>query len=95
MKTLIIDAIIGVGFVGSFTFSTEAEKAQLAEFTGYKSHGEAWRWRRDKLEELDLPALKTLYEGLRAERELQAERDVAEQAAERSSLVTPLHQGVH
>ena len=94
MKTLIIDAIIGVGFVGSFTLSTEAEKAQLAEFSGL-STGDSWRWRRDKLEELDLPALKTLYEGLRAERELQEERVVAEQAAERSSLVIPLHPGVH
>lgn len=94
MKTLIIDAIMGVGFVGSFTLSTEAEKAGLAEFSGL-STGDSWRWRRDKLEELDLPALQTLYEGLRAEREMQQERCVAEQAAERSALIVPLHQGVH
>ena len=94
MKTLIIDAIIGVGFVGSFTLSTEAEKAQLAEFSGL-STGDSWRWRRDKLEELDLPALQTLYEGLRAEREMQQERYATEQAAQRSALVIPLNRGVH
>ena len=94
MKTLIIDAIIGVGFVGSFTLSTEAEKAQLAEFSGL-STGDSWRWRRDKLEELDLPALKTLYEGLRAERELQGERHAAEATTRASARVIPLHQGVH
>ena len=94
MKTLIIDAIIGVGFIGSFTLSTESEKAGLAEFSGL-STGDAWRWRRDKLEELDLPSLKTLYEGLRAERELQHEKFATACAESASALVIPFQQGVH
>ena len=80
MKTLVIDAILGAGFAGSFTLATQAEKAGLALFTG-NLHDEPWRWQRDKLEALELEELQGIYEGVRSEREIEAQRVAANAVA--------------
>ncbi len=71
MKTLVIDAIIGVGIAGQITLAMECERAGLAEFTG-NQHNPSWVWRRDKLEKVELEKLQELYQGLREAREEQA-----------------------
>ena len=93
MKTLITDAIIGAGFP-TLTLAVTAEQAGLAHYSSIDSKH---IWLRDKLEELDIPALKTVYEGLRAERESQEIQAAAAEAASHTpvSLVIPLHAGVH
>jgi hypothetical protein len=67
MKTLIIDAICGVGFPG-FSIGVEAERNQLAYFSG-SSGNQGWRWRRDRLEMKSLEKLQALYENLRIARD--------------------------
>ena len=67
MKTLIIDAICGVGFPG-FAIGVEAERSRLAYFSG-NAHNHGWQWRRDKLEGQSLEKLQALYENLRIARD--------------------------
>lgn len=71
MKTLIIDALVGIGFP-SMLLAGECEKVGLAYFTGNQSQPE-WAWRLDVLEKIELEKLQELYTGLREARdELQA-----------------------
>lgn len=59
MKTLLIDAIIGVGFP-SLLLWAEAEKAGMASAGG---------WMRERLERCEESQLQALYQGLREARE--------------------------
>lgn len=68
MKTLVIDAIVGIGFAGQITLASECERAGLAEFTG-NQHNPDWEWRRNQLEKIDLEKLQELYTALREARE--------------------------
>lgn len=67
MKTLVIDAICGVG-LPTLTLAIECERKGLAYFAG-NQHNEHWRWIRDKLEDQPLEILQALYESLREARE--------------------------
>lgn len=81
MKTLVIDAICGVGFPG-FAIGVEAERNKLAYFSGTTGN-QGWRWRRDKLEAKSLEKLQALYENLRIARdELRAPVEEAHYAGE-------------
>ena len=95
MKTLVIDAIIGAGFP-TLTLALTAEQAGLATFVGaYLSpSAPTHQWCRDKLEGETLQALQTIYEGLRSERDLQAQNDAAAVEA-RPSIVVPFQVVVH
>lgn len=75
MKTLVIDAIVGVGFP-TLTLALSAEKSQMATYIGGQFNAKH-QWNRAKLEELPLETLKTIYEGLRSEREIQEAEPVA------------------
>jgi hypothetical protein len=65
MKTLVIDAICGVGFP-TLTLSLECERKGVAYFAG---DTRAWRWHREALEAQSLEFLQALYESLREARE--------------------------
>lgn len=67
MKTLVIDAIVGIGFP-SVLLADECRKAGLAEFTG-NQWNEKYEWRRDQLEKIELEKLQELYTALREARE--------------------------
>lgn len=67
MKTLVIDAIVGIGFP-SILLADECRKAGLAEFTG-NQWNEKYEWRRDQLEKVELEKLQELYTALREARE--------------------------
>ena len=70
MKTLVIDAIVGIDFPSVLLFD-EVQlliKAGLAEFTG-KQWNEKYEWRRDQLEKIELEKLQELYTALREARE--------------------------
>ena len=75
MKTLVIDAIVGVGFP-TLTLALSAEKSHMATYIGGQFNAKH-QWNRAKLEELTLETLKTIYEGLRSEREIQEAEPVA------------------
>ena len=75
MKTLVIDAIVGVGFP-TLTLALSAEKSHMATYIGGQFNAKH-QWNRAKLEELPLETLKTIYEGLRSEREIQEAEPVA------------------
>lgn len=63
MKTLVIDAIIGVG-LPTMAIALMAERQKMADFCG-NQHNEAWRWRRPMLEAWTLEALQSLYINLK------------------------------
>lgn len=68
MKTLVIDAIVGIGFP-SILLADECRKAGLAECLG-GGHGDPrYEWRRDQLEKIELEKLQELYTALREARE--------------------------
>lgn len=95
MKTLVIDAIIGAGFP-TLTLALTAEQAGLAVFTGahFSPDAPTHRWVRSKLEDETLPVLQTIYEGLRSEREAQAQNDAAA-VENHPRIVAPFQIGVH
>lgn len=64
-KTLLIDAICGVGFP-SMILAEECVKVGMAEFAG--SH-QAPEWRRPALQELPIDTLQELYDGLADKRD--------------------------
>ena len=70
MKTLIIDAICGVGFP-SMIVASECEKLGLATFTG-DQHNPEWQWSREALAGCRIETLEELYGSLRTKREQQA-----------------------
>lgn len=74
-KTLVIDAIEGVGFAGSLILATECQKAGLAKFTG-NQWNPGWKWDRKALEAVDMDKLQALYQSLCEERESAEERAV-------------------
>mgnify|MGYP001482491559 FL=1 len=93
MKTLVIDAIIGTGFP-TITLALTAEQAGMAEYkAGFFENHHVWR--REKLEEQSLESLKTIYEGLRAERELQAQNAVTAEHVVPSAVILPFQAGMH
>lgn len=67
MKTLVIDAIVGIGFP-SVLLADECRKAGLASFTG-NQWNDNYEWRRDQLEKIELEKLQELYTALREARE--------------------------
>lgn len=67
MKTLVIDAICGVGFP-TLSIALTAERAHLAHYVGGQNNARH-EWRREKLQELDQETLQMMYEGLRTERD--------------------------
>lgn len=67
MKTLVIDAIVGIGFP-SVLLADECRKAGLAEFAGHQWSNH-YEWRRDQLEKIELEKLQELYTALREARE--------------------------
>lgn len=67
MKTLVIDAIVGIGFP-SMLLAEECRKAGLAAFTG-NQWNECYEWRRDQLEKVSEEKLQELYTALREARE--------------------------
>lgn len=67
MKTLVIDAIIGVGFP-SVVLASECERIGMAEYTGTAT-GPSWAWRRERLEKCEEHQLQELYTALREARE--------------------------
>lgn len=76
MKTLVLDAIIGVG-LPSVTLALECERVGLARLAGdpFDPH---WEWIRDRLEACSLEQLQELYTGLREARDEIAEQVEAE-----------------
>lgn len=64
MKTLVIDAIVGIGFP-SVLLAEECRKAGLARGQA----GNYFEWRRDQLEKIELEKLQELYTALREARE--------------------------
>jgi hypothetical protein len=58
-KTLLIDAICGRG-TGSMENSDAMTQMGLAEFCG-NQWNEDWRWKRDKLAELEIGELSEIY----------------------------------
>ncbi len=66
-KTLLVDAICGVGFP-SMVLAQECEKVGMAEFTG-NPHNPEWKWHRAALDELPVDTLQELYDGLADKRE--------------------------
>lgn len=58
-KTLLVDAICGRG-TGSTKHSDAMTKIGLAEFCG-NQWNEDWRWKRDKLAELEIGELSKIY----------------------------------
>ena len=67
MKTLVIDAIVGVGFP-SVVLAGECERVGLAKFNG-DQWNPGWVWLRDRLEAVELESLQELYQGMREARE--------------------------
>ena len=75
MKTLVIDAIVGIGFP-SVLLADECRKAGLARnVPGHEPVYGNWvgnlnyEWGRDQLEKIDLEKLQELYTALREARE--------------------------
>jgi len=62
VKTLVIDAICGVGFP-TLSIAIIAEKRRMADFI------DRHRWRRERLEAMSLPELERLYTHLREARD--------------------------
>lgn len=69
MKTLLIDAIVGVGFP-AVTLALECEKVGMARFTG-NQYNPSWEWNRLALYKCSEEQLQELYQGVREERESQ------------------------
>lgn len=91
MKTLIIDAIIGVGFP-SVTLALKAEQVGLTQHTLFDRAAhtrQSLAWHRPSLEALTLEELQGIYEGVRAERETLA--DSPEGAAFAPRIILPQH----
>ena len=57
-KEFVIDAICGAGV--PFSKADHFTRAGLAQFTGHQ-HAESWHWRRERLQELEVPTLEALY----------------------------------
>lgn len=67
MKTLLIDAIVGVGFPSTL-LSEEAVRVGMARYTG-NQHVWGYEWLRERLERCEEPQLQALYQGLREARD--------------------------
>lgn len=80
MKTLVIDALIGVGF-HSVVIAQECERVGLADFDKFHTR---WSWRREQLEQLDLDKLQELYTAMRESRE---ELEASAEPEEEKSLI--------
>ena len=78
MKTLVVDAIVGVGFP-SDQLAVQCEMAGLALYTGTKKKA-SWMWVRKALERCELEQLQELYQGLREERDAAPVAPVVEAA---------------
>ena len=63
-KTLIIDAVCGVGFPSQI-LAAECENAGMAVSVSYGQ----WVWRRERLQRCSIEQLQDLYEGLCVARE--------------------------
>ena len=61
-KTLLTDAIVGIGFP-SLLLATEVERAGMARFTG-NALFPAWEWCRERLMCCRVEQLQELYQGL-------------------------------
>jgi hypothetical protein len=59
LKTLLIDAIIGVGFTNN-GFAVQMVELSLAKFTG-NQHNPEWEWCKKSLIEFNVETLKELY----------------------------------
>lgn len=67
-RTLVIDAIVGVGFP-TIAAGVLAERTGLATFRSSSQGDPHWYWSRDKLKALDLPTLQELYLSLKEARD--------------------------
>lgn len=72
MRTLLMDAIRGVGFP-TYGIADDFEKAGLARFVG-NQHNADWVWVPDKLEAMTEDRLQQVYETLRNAREAEHAR---------------------
>ena len=72
MKTLLVDAIIGVGFPSTL-LSEEAVRVGMARYSG-NQHVWMYEWIRERLERCEESQLQALYQGLREAREEAAEK---------------------
>ena len=66
-KTLLTDAVCGVGFP-SRIIATECEKTGMAAFIG-NQHNPNYLWRRERLMKCSVDQLQELYQGLCEARE--------------------------
>lgn len=90
MKTLVIDAIVGIGFP-SMLLADECRKAGLARsLAGHEPvYGDwvgnlSYEWRRDQLEKVSEEKLQELYTAMRESRE---ELEAAADPEEEKSLI--------
>jgi len=67
MRTLLIDAINGVG-IPTMEMAVAYTKQGTARFTG-NQHNPDWAWAQDYLRSADEPTLQALYETLRTTRD--------------------------
>ena len=65
MKTLLIDAIVGIGFPVE-QLGLQCQEAGLADFNPVTA---SWKWQRERLVGLQQTMLEELYEGLRHARD--------------------------
>lgn len=82
MKTLVIDAIVGIGFP-SMLLAEECRKAGLAAFSGHQ-WSEGYEWRRDQLEKVSEEKLQELHTAMRESRE---DLEAAAEPEEEKSLI--------
>lgn len=70
MKTLIIDAIIGKGFL-SVSDGVEMQRRGLAHFSG-NQWNEKWDWNRSELERLEINDLEQIYARISASTDMKS-----------------------